>query len=802
VVQVQKDVLERGIVMTLLNIYPIENHDQIRIKYRLFKVRGIAPQSEDYDKNAQLLNDKLSRKTKSPCAIVKEDGQLFIAQPLGYPALPDPIPLVGTTALIEPTEMERELDYGSLGEKECHLAIRFLQFQLDGLLHHNSLLWRPSAGMPYYQKQPDFAYGPADAVMYRGFRFRLILLAGNKIGVCIDVTRKYASPHYLPSKIQDNELRRYKGRKCIYEFGNRWYEITITGKSDYNVSEEKMPNGVSLFDHIHASTKGPKQPCLMTLPKDCSVLTYHTSLGEVRHVPSALCRLTFATNQPDAAKFHSRTIMAPHIRKQEIEFAVHNYLRPWKLQGIAIVLSQRMLELDCDVLATPSILFGSGKVLSLTDEGIDSISEFGSSRKQMLYSSDAGFFVKRALDRQYLIIPNSMYATYGPKFLEDMKKQFSRLYSPNGEIQYDPILITYDDSVRKSIYTLGKEILRSADQAIGTNLLRAGYGLVIIPRLGHHGTEREDELANLLMREFRKMDIFVSVSHTEIPASSYVSVGSAGNAEWVVDDDERTFRRFKGYLEGLILNKILLLNNLWPFVLSSPLNSDLTIGVDVKNNTAGFMFIFKEGRSFVFKTATSEQKEHLGRSQVLTVIHGYLRDELATNRRVVRSITIHRDGRLYPEEIQGARDAFDKLAKEGLVEKDCDCNFTEIKKTSRVPLRMFEHSTPQGSMKEWIENPRIGKYRIFDDTAFVCTTGRPFRYPGTTRPLQVTKIGGRMNFKHLLQDVFSLANLTWMKPEACSRLPISVKMTDIRLREVAGEYDEDKMKYLEEEGEE
>jgi len=788
--------------MTLVNIYVIENQHEIRIKYRLYKVRGVSPLSDNFDKHAQLLIDKLSRTTKSPCALVKENSELFVAQPLGYPSLPNQVPLVGTNALIEPTELEQELDYGALNEKTKHLAIRFLQFQLNGLVHNNSSLWQPSTGMPYYQKQPDSKFAPTEAVMYRGFRFRLVLLPGNRIGVCVDVTRKYVSPHYLPSRISDDDFRGYKGRRCVYEYGNRWYETSINGMTDLNVSEVKMPDGVSLFDHIHAITKSPKPACLMTLPKNCSVFTYQTSLGQVRHMPSALCRLTFATNQPDAAKSHSRTIMAPHIRKQEIEFVVHNYLRAWKLQGIPITLSHQMLELDCDTLTTPSILFGSGKVLSQREEGIDSVHEFGLSRRQYLYSEDAGFFVKRKLDRQYLIMPKSVYDTFGHKFLDHIKKQFSNLYSPNGEIQYDPIVITYDDSVRKSIYSLGREILLSWDDATRGNLRQSGFGLVIIRRFGQHGTEKEDELANLLMREFRKRDIIVSVSHTEVPSASYIGIDHAGNTEWKVNDDEKTFRRFKGYLENLVLNKIFLLNSVWPFVLSSPLHSDLTIGVDVKNNTAGFMFIFKEGQSFVFKYTTSEQKEHLGRAQLLTMIYDYLKNELTANPRKVHDITIHRDGRLYQEEVQGVKDAFDKLAKERLVDKDFDCNFLEIKKTSRVPLRMFERSTPEGGMREWIENPMIGKCRIFDDTAFVCTTGRPYKYPGTTKPLQITKIGGKMEFKLLLQDVFSLANLTWTKPDACSRLPISVKMTDIRLREIAGEYDEDMLKYLEEEGDE
>src|SRR6516162_997920 len=41
-----------------------------------------------------------------------------------------------------------------------------------------------------------------------------------------------------------------------------------------------------------------------------------------------------------------------------------------------------------------------------------------------------------------------------------------------------------------------------------------------------------------------------------------------------------------GYLQNVALNKILLTNNFWPFVLATPLHADLTIGIDVKNQTA------------------------------------------------------------------------------------------------------------------------------------------------------------------------------------------------------------------------
>lgn len=58
-----------------------------------------------------------------------------------------------------------------------------------------------------------------------------------------------------------------------------------------------------------------------------------------------------------------------------------------------------------------------------------------------------------------------------------------------------------------------------------------------------------------------------------------------------------------------------------------------------------------------------------------------------------------------------------------------------------------------------------------------------------------------MDFKSLLEEVFWLSCLTWTRIDYCLKLPISIKITDIRLREVAGEYDEDALKFGEEEDE-
>jgi hypothetical protein len=81
------------------------------------------------------------------------------------------------------------------------------------------------------------------------------------------------------------------------------------------------------------------------------------------------------------------------------------------------------------------------------------------------------------------------------------------------------------------------------------------------------------------------------------------------------------------------------------------------------------------------------------------------------------------------------------------------------------------------------------------DNAYLATTGLPYIFPGTAKPIQLTKTEGNLPLRVLSEDLFWLSNLTWTRVEDCSRVPISIKMTDIRLREVAGDYNRDAVQY-------
>jgi len=141
------------------------------------------------------------------------------------------------------------------------------------------------------------------------------------------------------------------------------------------------------------------------------------------------------------------------------------------------------------------------------------------------------------------------------------------------------------------------------------------------------------------------------------------------------------------------------------------------------------------------------------------------------------------------------RSASLSLAKEGLVAKDLDANFVDVHKTSRTPVRLFEPLSIPGSQTESVGNPQVGTHLPLFDSAYISTTGYPYTFHGTAKPIHVIKVSGNMAFELILDDLFRLSNLTWTRVDDCSRVPISIKMTDIRLREVAGDYNVDAFRF-------
>jgi argonaute-like protein implicated in RNA metabolism and viral defense len=239
------------------------------------------------------------------------------------------------------------------------------------------------------------------------------------------------------------------------------------------------------------------------------------------------------------------------------------------------------------------------------------------------------------------------------------------------------------------------------------------------------------------------------------------------------------------------MNKILLANQRWPFVLADRLHADVTIGIDVKNNTAGLVIVGSNGGEIRSLLRTSRYKEQLYGNQLENLLIEILRKELTSRTEPLRKIVIHRDGRTFPSEIEQAKRAIELLQRDGSLDENASLTILEIPKSSPTRLRMFEVFDKEDG-REWVENPQVGYYRIVNDAeGYLCSTGRAFPRPGTVQPLHVRRVYGNLPLEQGLEDIYYLTVLTWTRPEDCTRYPITIKLNDRYLSEDATEYDED-----------
>lgn len=777
-----------------LNIFEIENLDKLNTVYNLYSIIGLKESSEEFDVNKQKLAEILSRKTSSPCILIKNEEELFIAQPDNYEGLDGKIVnLFRNKVELQLFKSNVPLDYNSHDKNSKQLCIRFLQFDLNRQISKNQALWRPSAGKPFYQKSPKKIKldqkGKID--LYNGFSFRIVKTPTGKLGISIDITTKYISKSYLPFNIEETKFKRMQleGRKCIYEFGQEWFEITISGYiSSRTVSthEFQQPDDgwITVYDYLHNKTQKPLPISLVNLPKDCSVITYITSIGDERVAPSGLCKLSFSTDDPEVSKLHKNSIKKPLSRRTNIELIAKRYFRNLYFNNSKIVLSKNSIRQEINCFSHPDLIFGGGGYLSINSSIssiVTSYQNLGKNKMKMLYDQNYGYWDQGELIRQYIVIPKSVDNSYGKSFVSDIIYATNKLY-PKGN--YKPKILVYNDlnySVKRNPYKLANVIIK----VIEGN--QKGYLVIMIPEFNKN-PRTGDKLANILFKETRKLDFRSSIIHTTVSGKGYYL--DRKDQVWKKSNNEKIRGQIIGYLKNVALNKILLLNKKWPFVLGSKLSSDLTIGIDVKNHTSGFTLIYKDGSNLRFEYNVSKQNEQLSSFQLEKVIYNILKGELELNSQLnIDNITIHRDGKLFQQEKLGIENAIKKLKKENLL-SSTQISFMEILKTSFINLRLFYIMYSDAEQKEYVKNPTIGSYLITDNDAFLWTTGYPYKLLGSSKPLHIIFHETNLSKVELLEDLFYLSCLTWMKPDACQRIPMTIKMTDINLLKIAGEYDE------------
>ena len=775
------------------NCFRIDGLDTLSAEYRLYKIAGLRRDGPDYYSNVQRLVRRLSFQMKAPVTTYDAGGETFLVVPTESGDPPDHIMLVGVVAVLKDAGDVIDLDFTEAHPEFNPVRLRFLQFIFQGTLWKDSRLWQPGSGQPFFFLKPTKQLGEID--LYEGFAMRTALHPEGGFGLVVDLKRKLVSRSPLPAQARREQINALKGRSCVYKMGHNWFEVTLAGLADLSIGTPSIPlegEAVSLIDYLHRKSRKPVPASIANLSPDGAAIYYRTNGPEQRSAPAALCHLVEDTHSREGARHQHETVIKPYDRHRQINRLVKMFLRQVPVRDVTLSVSEQAGYTRMKAFSVPTLRFGNDKTLSLDRSERDAgsaLKNYGQRRLTFLKDENAGFFEQSLLDRQYLVWPKSIENSYGSQFLKDLKTQVDGLY-PNGG-GYDPEVIVYDDLNIRRDFVGQSHAIREAVEGVN---VRPGYALVMVHRYDRR-PRSADQLAAWTVKEFpRLFDLNAAVIHTEMVKKAYGSITRGDATRYVVKSSERG--RLSGYLRNVALNKILLTSGKWPFILDTPLYADVVIGIDVKNNTAAFTLIADGGKIVRFSTSPSRQKEQLLKNQVAQFVSDLVCKEKSYLRQRPKQIVIHRDGRAWPTEIEGIEEACERLAEDGHLDKDWQLTVVEIAKSAPAQLRLFDVKPSRSGQGLYAENPMVGNWiQTAPDEGYVCTTGRPFRIPGTSKPLHIRRAAGDMSIEHCLSDIFSLSCLTWTRPEGATRLPISVKLCDRSLFDEAAEYDQDAIKF-------
>ncbi len=784
-----------------VNIFLIDNIQDLSGEYRLFEVQGLHKRIRDFQKNRQKIINKLSRKLKHPITIIernnkqylvtKNDIEIIAKLPVDYPKIGG-----GKFKFID-TKENFELDYNSQIPYDRAICERFLQFELQGSLFKEKDLWQPATGQPFFTKTPKRI---KDVDIFTGYRVRAIDL-GDKWGIMVDITKKYVKPRPLPTHLTVETFHeQYKGKRYLYKFGANWYivkleefEYTTANEYSYTKNDEE----ITLIEDIRRSAPFPHSKTLANLPEDCSVLLYYTSESETQGTASGLCYEIIGTEDYDGSQIHKDSIIHPLYRAKGMNWFRKNYLKNIRFGSQKMVLQSKLYRVDCGIFEYPDYLIGDSQ--ELLSSSFSYPDKFVSTRFDKLSDPSCGFYKSEvpSFCPQYIFLPRSVHDAMGEPFTDGLINAVNAMYPWD---EYKPEIKCYEDkfSGNQNYVKLGKRIVEAVGEISNDGM--SPHALIMIPDF-RRGNREHDELAALLVQELGKepRKINCSIIHTNVVKECYEErTNRDGDTYYAVKQNKGNKRldkrgKLKGYMRNVANKQVLLANNKYPYVLKSPLNADMTIGIDVKNYLAGFLFTDKYAKNNrkVFRQAKNYEK--LTQNLMVKTLVEIIEDEAALSLETLCDFVFHRDGHFFDEEIEGIKEAFRILKEEKRILPD-QANFTliEIPKKTQVSLRFLDSWFDKNAGQYNCNNPKIGSYWIVNDKrAYICTTGKEFHRGGTSNSLLVKKIFGQMDFSCILQDIFFLCSLAYTKPDDCSRIPMSIKVLDIHLQDRASKYNKD-----------
>jgi hypothetical protein len=780
------------------NRFEITNRDELSIAYRLLAVSGLPP-GDHYDKNLNQLLKQVRYELKQPVALVRRGDAPCLAIPADAPLPGLEQRLMPHVARLEAREETYPLELDRLDSETTPIAAAFLQYAFRRPLWGHQDLWED--GNRCYRKRPLNGEDPRATInLHPGFVWGVEAEGDGRLVLAVDTCNRYVDRLWLPERLAKDgkEPRDCFLRHCLYHFGHQWYIVQLLQPTGLSVAEQEFV--LEDTGRIAKLLTYTREKCGPNLPPwireidaaSPAVLYRYPGSQKERHGALALCKLTYRTADVETAQLHRRSILDPAQRMEHMAGVVRRHFQHARLGGQPIRVATTPLEFKRRVFRVPAQRFGQNRVLAVAPvaavpEPVQPsaavtdrvpIRDLGRRRLDLLLSPDAGPLDKTPFDAQYMLMPYSLARAIN----DDFERRFiDAMREVSGQLGYTARRIMYDDRQATSLF----KQLQAIKQALEQNGIRRGYALLVLPlrakpQLHHH------------IKAQLWPDLQIQCARADKLQGFYQPFRVRGGYCMAPD----RARKFASYLRNCAL-AMLVVNRKWAWSLATPLHYDVYVGIDVLNHVAGLTFVYDQGRQIEFHDYKSKQAERLTSPQLREILVRHLREGLAERDQRPHSLVIHRDGRAFPSEQAGIRAAVRDLQRDGLLPIDVVVGIVDIRKTTAVPPRVFE-----GNHLQAAANPTIGSYRVYGARhGIVCTTGWPFSFPGTARPLSVVIADGGLNIEWVLEDIFALSQPVFTAPDRCERLPLTIKLADDLLEPIAAALDDDDARYDDEESE-
>jgi hypothetical protein len=228
-----------------------------------------------------------------------------------------------------------------------------------------------------------------------------------------------------------------------------------------------------------------------------------------------------------------------------------------------------------------------------------------------------------------------------------------------------------------------------------------------------------------------------------------------------------------------------------PWVLADPLRHDLHLGIDLLHGRIGYHALYGRGGRYVISDSGTalhdgRMREQIKRPELRQRAEAILRAVAGTGE-PLRSLLVYRDGRWWPSESDGLREAVDGLIAAHVLPGDFRYTVAEVRK-NHLPARLFTLAPLERG--EAFLNPLPGSYQLLDAArALLATTGRPGSWEGrrgrtaSTVLIEVVDARGPVELEHVVEDTYRLTHLNWNAPDIEIAHPVTIRWTDHALRE-------------------